>query len=61
MEWAVYNVMLLLHETVQRENISIIIKIKTCSFEWCIVCLSNISLKKLHGKNQNLWNIPRMF
>ena len=44
MEWAVYNVLLLLNETVQQENISIIIKVKTFSFEWCILYLSKMSL-----------------
>ena len=33
MEWTIYNVLYLLNETLQRENISIIIKVKTCSFE----------------------------
>ena len=34
------------YSTVQRENISIIIKVKAYSFEWCIICLSRISLDK---------------
>ena len=39
-------VITVLNETVQRENTSIIIKINASSFEWCIVCLSKISLDK---------------
>ena len=26
-----------------QENITIIIKVKACSFEWCIVCAQNVS------------------
>ena len=33
------------NETVQRENTSIIIKVNACSFEWCMVCLSKMSLR----------------
>ena len=33
MEWTIYNVLYLLPETLQRENISIILKVKTSSFE----------------------------
>ena len=49
MEWEIYNMLILLNETEQRENISIIImiiKVKDSSIEWCIVCLSKISLDK---------------
>ena len=47
MEWTIYNdVLYLLNGTLQRENFSIIIKLKTCSFEWCIICLSKMSLNK---------------
>ena len=46
MEWTIYNVLKLLNETVQRENTSIIIKVNASSFEWCMVCLSKMSLDK---------------
>ena len=44
MEWTIYNVLYLLNETLQRENSSINLKVKTSSFEWCIICLSKMSL-----------------
>ena len=59
MELAIYNVLSLLNETVQHENIRIIIKGNICSFEWCIVCLSKCLWTKLQGKDQNFWIIPR--
>ena len=47
MEWIIYNVLSILIETVQLENISIIVKVNSRSFELCIVCL----LKNLFGQN----------
>ena len=46
MEWAIYNVLYLLNEKEQREHTSIIIKVNACSFEWCMICLSKMSLDK---------------
>ena len=40
MEWTIYYVLYLLNKTLKRVNISIIIKVKTFSFEQCITCLS---------------------
>ena len=44
MEWAIYNVLYLLNETVQREHTSI--KVNASSFEWRMVCLSKMSQDK---------------
>ena len=41
-----YTALYLLNETLQRENIGIIIKVKTCSFKKCILYLSKMSLDK---------------
>ena len=46
MEWAKYNVLYLLNETVQRENTSINKKVNASTFEWCMVCLTKMSLDK---------------
>ena len=43
MEWAIYNVLELLNETVQRENTSIVKKVNASTFECCMVCLKNVS------------------
>ena len=58
MEWTVYNVLYLLIETVQREHISIIIKVNTRSFGWCIVCLSKMSLDKATKQRSELLDHP---
>ena len=44
--YGVGHMLLLLNETVQREDIIIIKRVKDSSFEWCIVCLSKMSLDK---------------
>ena len=58
MEWTISNVLQLLIKTVQRENISIIIKVKTRSFDWCIVCLSKMSLDKATKQRSELLDHP---
>ena len=35
-----------IERAVQRENTSIIIKVNAGSFEWCMICLSKMSLYK---------------
>ena len=55
MEWAIHNVLSLLIETVQRENSSIIIKVNTASFEWC---LSKMSLDKATRHRSELLDHP---
>ena len=59
MEWTIYNVLSILIETVQLENISIIVKVSSRSFELCIVCLLKCLWTKLQGNDQNFWIIPR--
>ena len=62
MDWAIYNMLYLLNETLQRDNISIITKVKPRSFEWCIVCLSQKCLwTKLQGKDQSFGIIPPIY
>ena len=58
MEWTLKNVLQLLIETIQRENISIIITVKTRSFEWGIVCLSKMSLDKAKRQRSEFLNHP---
>ena len=60
MEWTIYYVLYLLNKTLKQVNISIIIKVKTFSFEQCITCLSKMSLDKLQGNDQNFRIIPRI-
>ena len=60
MEWTIYYVLYLLNKTLKRVNISIIIKVKTFSFEQCITCLSKMSLDKPQGNDQNFRIIPRI-
>ena len=59
MEWTIYNVLCLLNETLQLEIINIIIKVKTCSFEKCIICPQKCHWTKLQGNDQNFMIIPR--
>ena len=61
MEWVIYNLLLLLNETVQQKYISIIIKVKDSSFEWCIVCLSKMSLDKATRQRSELLDHPSYF
>ena len=58
MEWTIYNVLYLYIETVQRDNISIIIKLKTRSFKWYIVCFSKTSLDKATRQRSELLDHP---
>ena len=58
MEWAIYNVLYLFNETVQRENISISIKVKAGSFKCCIVCLAKMSLEKAKSQKSELLDHP---
>ena len=58
MEWKIYNVLYILIETVQPENISIIVKLKTRLFEWCIVCLLKMSMDKATRQRSELLDYP---
>ena len=58
MEWTIYNVLSILIKTVQLENISIIVKVNSRSFELCIVCLLKMSMDKTTRKRSELLDHP---